>query len=177
MGLSMYDGAVYRALQFKTNTTIWTAIGRTTVWADEGTAPQVDQTDNDIEEVIAYSKPYVISLCKPVIADEDVTVDGQMYAFVADLDAIDVDGIVQDQDARFLYMVTEFDPNEGTAYGNFRQVAVYADLVPASLPLDTTWLNPAGVEDPGALCYLHNDVVTTMSPVKRQVIELVLEFK
>lgn len=171
MGLSMYDGAVYRALQFKTNTTIWTAIGRTTVWADEGTPPQVDQTDHDIEEGIAMAKPYYISIAKQVIADEDVTVDGVMYAFVADVDAL------ADQDARYLYMITEFDPNNGTDYGNFRQVAVYADTVAAEGNESDDWLNPANIVDPGTLCYLHNDTVTVMSPVKRQIIELVLEFK
>lgn len=170
MGLSMYDGAVYRALQFKANSVIWTAIGRTTVWADEQTPPQEDQTDNDIEEVIAYSKPYTISMCKTAITG-DVTVDGQGYEFVADLDAL------TDQDARFLYMVTEFDPNLGCAYGNFRQVAVYVDLVPETGHELDTWINPADVSDPGTLCYLHNATVTTMSPVRRQIIELVLEFK
>lgn len=173
----MYDGAVYRALQFKTNTVIWTAIGRTTVWADEGIPPQVDQTDHDIEEGIAMAKPYYISLAKQVIADEDVTVDGIPYAFIADLDAIDIAGVVQEQDARYLYMATEFDPTLGTAYGNFRQVAVYADTVAAEGHTSDDWLNPANIVSAGKLCYLHNDTVTQMSPVRRQIIELVLEFK
>ena len=171
MGLSMYDGAVYRALQLKTTSTLWTAIGRTTVWTDEQAPPIVNQTDNDIEEVVAYSKPYTISLCKEVVSGGDVTVDGQDYDFVTDQAAL------TDQDARFLYMVTEFDPNLGCPYGNFREVAVYADLVPDEGHESDDWLAPADATDPGTLLYLHNNVVTNMSPVRRQIIELVLEFK
>lgn len=171
MGLVMLDGAVYRALQFKTYTTIWCAIGRTTAWVDEETPPQEDPTAHDIEEVIAYVKPYHTSIAKPVLTGEDVSINGLLYAFVADEDAL------ADQDARFLYIAGEFNPNSGTAYGNFRQIAVYADLVPDTGHMADDWLNPADVSDPGTLCYLHNDTVTAMSPTRRQVIELVLEFK
>ena len=177
MGLSMYDGAVFRAMQFKTESTLWTAIGRNTVWTDEFSPDAVDQTAHDIEEVVTYVKPYVVSLCKWAGPGGDILVDGSYYDLVADLDAIDINGVVLDQDARYLYIGTELDPNLGQLYGDFRQIALYVNTVPVGGHESDDWLNPTNVSDPGTLCYLHNDVVTKMSPVRRQIIELVLEFK
>ena len=171
MGLSMYDGAVFRALQFKQDADLWVAIGRTTVWTDEQVPPVVLQTAHDIDEAICYVKPYVLTLAKEVITGGDITIDEQDYEFVSDVDAL------TDQTARFLYLCAEYDPMAGMDNDNFRQVAVYADLVPVTGHTTDLWLNPENVSDPGTLCYLHNATVTTMSPIRRQLVELILEFK
>ena len=168
MGYLMYDGAVYRALKFKTEVNIWVAIGRTTAWTNEASPPVVTKTTKDITEAITYVRPVTVSLAKTA-EDGDITIDGVGYDLVAD-------GL-DDQDARFLYLKTVFNPNLGQAYGDFRQIAVYADLDTATGHDADDWVNPSNVIDPGTLCYLHNDTVTLMSPVRTQTIELVLEFK
>ncbi len=170
MGVTSYGGRARRALLHKDNSVYWVGIGRTTSWTNEASPPAAAPGTTSIEEPICFVKPQMVSLVKPVNSGEDITVLGQKYAYVADENAVA-------QGARFLYIMAKFDPTLGQPYGNFRQVGVTSDLVPATGYDTASWLDPANVDSPGLLEYLHNDAVTNMSLSRQEVIEIIIEFR
>lgn len=170
MAVTTYSSRARRALLHKSNSVFWVCIGRTTAWADEENPPDPSPSASAVEEPIVYVKPTTVSLCKTVSTGEDVTHLGTKYAFVADVDAID-------EGARFLYMLTRFDPTSGQPYDTFRQVGLYSDLVPASDHENDSWVAPAHVSDEGLLEYLDNDVATIMTSTRLEVIEIMIEFR
>jgi hypothetical protein len=170
MGVTSYKGRARRALLHKTNSTYWCAIGRTTVWTDEENPPAADPTATDIDEAICFVKPSLISLCKIVQSGEDFTHLGTKYAYVSDQNALT-------ENARFLYLVSRFDPSAGQPYDDYRQVAIFSDLVPDQGHELDSWLAPADVTDPGLLEYIDNDTVVTMASDRLGVIEIMIEFR
>ena len=170
MGVTSYKKRAKLALLDKTNSVFWVAIGRTTPWTDENAPPAAAPGDTGLDEPVCYVKPQTISLCKSVNTGEDIIHKGNKYSFVSDSAAIA-------EDARFLYLFARFDPTQGQPYANFRQVAVYTGLRPVANHENDLWLAPSNVDDPGQWEYLDNDVVTTMTNSRIQVIELVCEIR
>lgn len=170
MAVTSYAGRARRALLHKDNSVYWVAVGRTTQWPDDENPPDPTPGDSDIDEPIIFVKPTTVSLCKTVESGEDITHLGQKYAFVADENAID-------EGARFLYLLTRLDPTSGQPYDNFRQTAVFTNVVPASGHGTDSWLEPNDVDDSGLMEYLANDIVTTMASTRLEVIEIMIEFR
>jgi hypothetical protein len=170
MGVTSYKKRAKLALLDKTNSIFWVAIGRTSEWPNEAAPPVAAPGDLGLEEPICYVRPQTISLCKLVDTGEDVIHKGNKYAFVTDANAVA-------EDARFLYLFARFDPTSGQPYANFRQVAVYDGLRAVAGHESDLWLAPSNVDSPGQWEYLDNDVVTTMTSSRIQVIELVVEIR
>ena len=170
MGATTYVGRILRALQFKQANELWGAIGRTTVWDNEADPPDDPIDSTVIEETIGYVSAGITGLAKIVESNEDVIINGQKYAYVNDVDAYD-------EDARYLIIIINIIPSQGHPYGNFRQIGVYAGLTPTTGHEGDTFLFPSDVSDPGKLVYIHNDIVTTMSPIREEEIKIALEFR
>ena len=170
MAVTTYSGRSRRALLHKTGSTYWVAIGRTTAWDNEESPPDPSPNDTGVTEPIIYVTPTTVALCKVVTSGEDITHLGTKYEFVADEDAIT-------EGARFLYLMTRFDPTSGQPYDTFRQVGLYSNLVPASGHESDSWLAPANVSDAGLLEYIDNDVATIMTETRLEVIEIMIEFR
>ena len=170
MGATTYVGRILRALQFKTDNELWGAIGRTTAWDDEADPPDDPITSTTIEEIIGFVKAGVVGLAKAVESNEDVTINGQKYTYVDDVDAYD-------EDARYLILIVRIVPSDGHPYGNFRQIGIYANLVPTTGHESDVYLVPGDVSDAGTLVYVHNDTITTMSPIREEEIKIALEFR
>jgi hypothetical protein len=170
MSVSTYGSRAHRALLFKQNVTLWIGIGRTTEWSNEALAPDPDPTATTITEPIVYIKASLVSLCVPVSSDEDFIHLGTKYQYIIDDDAII-------NNARFLYITASFDPSAGQPYGNFRQVGVFSDLVPADGYESESWLEPTHVDSIGILEYLDNDTVTTMAQNRKEQVEIIIEFR
>ncbi len=166
MGITSYDAQVERALWIKAKN-LWIAIGRTTAWPTEQIPPSETPGTHDIDEPVAYHRPSVLSLARPVSSGGDVTFNGQQYAFVADVDAYT-------EYARFIYFKAVFDPIEdpGLPLTGFRQSCVYSGLVPAAGHESDQWLAPANVSDPGILEYIANHTLVSGPSAE---IEIVLE--
>lgn len=156
-GVTSYDLAVQQAVQLKTLHTFWGAVGRTAAWTDENNPPDAERGIHAIDTPIVYVVPTLVSLAKAVSSSPDVTVGGQGYALVTDQNAYS-------QLARFIYLKCLFSPDDGQPYANFRQAAVYCDLVPASGHENDLWLSPANVTSPGRLVYYQNRKMTTLGP-------------
>lgn len=170
MGVTTYKGRTRRALMHKTNSTYWCAIGRTTAWDIEAAPPSPSPGAVNIDEAIVFVAPTVVSLCRPVDVDEDVTVNNQGYEFVADEDAM-ADG------ARFLYLKTIFNPADGIPIANYRQNAIFTELVPAAGYENNQWLAPINVSDVGVMEYLSNHLERSLGVGELRVIETILEFR
>jgi hypothetical protein len=170
MATTTYTGRARRALLVKSNSTFWVCIGRTTAWEHEESPPSAAPGAVDVEEPIVFVKASDVSLCKYVAEGGDIEWFGDHYEFVDDDDAIE-------EQARFLYMVAEFHPAQGQPYGNFRQVGVYSNLVPATGHETETWLAPINVSDKGILEFIQNDVVTQQSVTRYERIPVVIEFR
>jgi len=170
MGATTYIGRVLRALQFKTENELWGAIGRTTAWTDEADPPDDPVDVATIEEPIVYVKALLVGLAKTVSTGADITINGQGYAYVDDADAYD-------EDARFLIVDVVFDPAVQSVYGNFRQIGIFANLIPATGHESDEFLIPANVSDEGVLVYVHNDTVTTMASDRQEEVKIALEFR
>lgn len=170
MGVTTYAGRTRRALLHKSNSTYWCAIGRTTAWDVESAPPSPSPGATNIDEAIVFVLPSVVSLCKPVDTGEDVTVNGQGYAFVADVDAMT-------EGARFLYLKTVYNPADGIPTANFRQNAVFTELEPAAGYENNQWLAPINVSDVGVLEYLSNHLERSLGVGEQRVIETIIEFR
>ena len=170
MGVTSYKKRAKLAFLDKTNSVFWVAIGGTSEWPNEAAPPSAAPGDPGIDEPICYVKPQTISLCKLVDTDEDVIHKGNKYKFIADVNAVA-------EDARFIYLFARFDPTVGQPNANFRQVAAYDGLTPVAGHENDLWLAPSNVDNPGQWEYLDNDVVTTMTSSRIQVIELVIEIR
>lgn len=170
MGVTSYRARARRALLHKQNSTYWVAIGRTTPWPNEDSPPLPSPGTNDIEEAIVFVRPQLVSLAKAVLADGDVEIDGQQFAFVADEDAVAEAG-------RFLYIKAVFNPADGIPTANFRQRAVFTELAPAAGHELDQWLAPANVSARGVMEYLAHTTMRSLGPGEQRVIELVIEFR
>jgi hypothetical protein len=168
MATTTYKSRARRALLLKDNSTFWGAIGRVTAWDNEASPPDPSPASTAVEETICYVQASLVALCTPVDDDEDVTVLGQKYAYVADEDAID-------EGARFIYVKVIFDPSAGQPYDTFRQIGLFSDLVPSAGYESETWLAPENVDSSGLLEYLSNEQSTNMSTSKKEIIEIVIE--
>ena len=170
MGATTYSGRILRALQFKTDNEIWGAIGRTTAWDSEVLPPDDPVDTTTVEEPIVYVKAGLVSLAKIVETGEDISINLQGYAYVDDVDAYD-------EDARFLIIVVTFDPLLSHPYGNFRQMGLFANIMPTTGHELDLFLIPEHVSNEGVLVYIHNDTVTTMSAVRQEEVKIALEFR
>lgn len=170
MGTTTYTGRARRALLHKQHSTYWVAIGRTTDWPEENSPPEAAPGATDIEEAIVFVRPQLVSLAKAVLSDGDVDIDGQQFRFVADEDAVAEAG-------RFLYIKAVFNPADGIPTANFRQRAVFTELVPAAGHELDQWLAPANVNHRGVLEYVANTTLRSLGPGEQRVIELVIEFR
>ncbi len=170
MGVTTYAGRARRALLHKQNSVYWVGIGRTTAWNDEQAPPDPQPGSADFEEPIIYVKPTNVSLCKIVSTGEDITHLGTKYAFVPDANAIA-------ESARFMYIFARFDPTAGQPFGNFRQIGVFSNLVPAEGHEGDSWLAPENVNDEGMLEFIAHDIVTVMTNSRLEVVEVLLEFR
>lgn len=170
MGVATYVGRALRAVQFKQANTIWAVTGRQTPWADENVPVQPLPTITSILEPVCFVKPQIIKLCKTVTSGGDVQILGQRYAFVDDDDALT-------ESARYIYSLARFDPTIGQPYGDFRQVGLYVNLIPATGYDNDLWLDPLNVADPGVLIYASSDTVTTMSIQRIELVEIIIEFR
>lgn len=168
-GVATYEGRIKRALNMKTDSVLWCAVGHTAVWPGEPDPPDEDPATTAIDTPIVYVKPSSVSLCKAVESGGDVTIEGQQYEFVADVDAYT-------EGARFLYLTTTFDPDIHP-YANFRQFGVYSDLTPSVGHENDDWLAPANVDDDGVLEIYENHTVKSFGPGETRVIEIVIEFR
>jgi len=149
---------------------IWGAIGRTTPWDNEESPPTDPLGATDIEEAIVFVKPQIVSLAKTVTENEDVIVEGQKYAFVADEDAIA-------ESARFIYIYFLLQHLEGMPTGNFRQKGFFVNLVPAPGHENDQWLAPANVSDRGLLGRISNTVMRSFGPGEERDIEFIWKFE
>jgi hypothetical protein len=169
MAISSYKSCARRAKLIKENTTFWIGVGKFTEWDNENSPPNETRLD-ELTEPICFVKASNVNLCKPVLADGDITYRGQSYSFVEDEDAVD-------ELARFIYMIAEFHPSQGMPYGTYRQRAVLSELVPAVGHENDAWLAPANVLDQGITELLENDTPCYQSLEKYQVIPVVLEIR
>lgn len=170
MGATTYTGRVLRALDFKTNNELWGAIGRTTVWTNEALPPDDPLDATAIDEPIVYVQAGITTLAKISSGSGDVSVNGQYYTYVDDVNAYT-------EDARFLITIFSVNPMLGHPYGNFRQIGVYANLTPTTGHESDTFLAPENVSDDGVLVYVHNDIVTTMAADREEEVKIALEFR
>ncbi len=170
MGVTTYKGRTRRALLHKQNSVYWVGIGRTTPWTDEQAPPDPQPGLAALEEPILYVKPTKVTLCRVVSSGEDITHLGTKYAFVSDEEAIN-------QSARFMYIFARFDPTAGQPYENFRQIALFSNLVPGPGHEGDSWLAPENVADEGLLEFIAHDIVTVMTSARLEVVEALLEFR
>lgn len=170
VGITTIDSCVKQALRKKTLDVFWFALGRTTAWANEAQPPDESAGAHAIDEPICYVLADVVSLCTPVESGGDVQVDGQEYAFVADVDAYT-------EGARFLYIHADFNVEEspGLPYAGFRQHGLYSGLTPAAGHEADVWLAPVNVQDPGQLEYYRNHPVASFGPGDPREVKLILE--
>lgn len=169
LNTTTYDCRVRTALLWKQNTIPWIAVGRTAVWANEQNPPDPSPGATDIEEAIVFAKATNVKLCKPVTEGEDITVDGQKYAYVDDEDAYT-------EYARYVFVEATLDPAV-MPYANYRQKGIFADLVPVAGHEADTWLAPADVSDVGHLLYLANKTVKSYGPGETRIERTVIEFR
>lgn len=169
--ISTYKGRVKRALLFKTIAKHWACVGRTTAWDDEEDPPAEDPETTVVEEPIVYVLPTQVSMAKSVIVGQgELIIDGAEYVLVDDEDAYD-------EDARFVYLQFNFDPDGGQPGADFRQHGVFVDLVPATGHENDLWLAPANVDDPGVLCCYDNHIVQELGLGEARQIDMVIEFR
>jgi len=170
MDVTPYVDRARTARLHKQNSVYWAAIGRTTPWPDEENPPSASPGATDIEEAIVFVRPQTVSLVKTVTSGEDVIVSGQKYAFVADEDAIA-------EGARFIYFKIILDPASGMPTGNYRQKAIFTDLVPAAGHEADLWLAPANVASRGVLGRISNTPVRSFGPGEQRMFELIRTFQ
>ncbi len=170
MGVTTYMGRARRALLHKQNSVYWVAIGKTSPWENEEAPPEAQPGSALLEEPVIYVKPTNVSLCKIVSSGEDITHLGTKYAFVNDSNAIE-------ENARFMYIFARFDPTAGQPYNDFRQIAVFSNLIPAEGHDGDSWLAPSNVTSEGLLEFIAHDIVTVMANTRLEVVEVMLEFR
>jgi len=170
-GAAAYAGRVGRALDFKGSKTLWCGIGRQIGWVDDLYPPEPDLTALTIEEPLVYVKADFTTLCVWSEVEADVEVADNYFAYIADVDALD-------NFARFLYAQFTFDGTiVGMPFGQFRQVGVFSDLVPASGHESDIWLPPANVSSVGTLEYISNRRPVTFSDGEVRMERIIIEFK
>ena len=82
MAVNCYGGSAKNA-KLLYESTFWMGIGRTTAWTTENAPPSGSVSATTIEEPIVYAKAEIVSLCKTIASNPDVTVRGQGYKYVA----------------------------------------------------------------------------------------------
>jgi hypothetical protein len=170
MAVSCYAGRANRALLLYNDSTFWMGIGRTTPWNTELAPPSPSVSATTLEEPIVYVKAEIVSLCKTINANPDVTVRGQGYKYVLPVDAVA-------EFARFLYIRARFDPSEDQPYNTFRQIAIFSNLEPTQAHSSDLWLAPANVLDVGVCEYIENNAPTVMNLNRQEVIQVIIEFR
>ncbi len=170
-GVTTYHGRIHRGIVFKNSNDHWLAIGKTTAWADDSNPPAEDPTDTDITDIKGYKKITTKSMCYPVASGGDVTILGQDYKFCSDGDAYS-------NNARFVYLKGELDNTdfvESPTY-EYRQVAIYTNLIPAAGHSGDLSLDPSDVTDNGVLEYYSNEQPIERRGDRNDEFEFVLEF-
>lgn len=170
MAVSTYKGRANRAKLLYEDSTFWMAVGRTTAWPTELAPPSPSVSSIEVEEAIVYVKAEVVSLCKTISSNPDVTVRGQGYKYVLPVDAVE-------EFARFIYIRARFDPSNGQPYDTFRQIGVFSNLEPTQAHANDLWLAPANVLDEGILEYIENNAPTVMNLNRQEVIQVIIEFR
>jgi hypothetical protein len=170
MAISTYAGRANRAKLLYDSADFWMGIGRTTAWSTELAPPSPTVSATTLEEPIVYVKAEVVSLCKTINVNPDVTVRGQGYKYVATADAVA-------EFARFLYIRARFDPSEDQPYATFRQIAIFSNLEPTQAHSADLWLAPANVLDVGICEYIENNAPTVMNLNRQEVIQVIIEFR
>lgn len=170
MAINPYGGCAENAKLLYDNSTFWMGIGRTTAWTTELAPPSGSVSATTIEEPIVYAKAEIVSLCKTIASNPDVTVRGQGYKYVATGDAIA-------EFARFIYIKARFDPSEEQPYATFRQIGIFTNLIPTLAHINDLWLAPANVLSVGVLKYLENNAPTVMNLNRQEIIQVIIAFR
>lgn len=167
MGKVVDLGRTQRALDFKSRTSIWLAIGQTSVWPDEENPPDEDLSQSTVDEVVGYkllTESWLVTVGSELTSTLEV--DGVYYDKVADVDA-DTARPVN------LYMKFTIEPDE-LSLVTYRQVGIFVDLVPTEGNSNKSVLLPSEVATTGRLVYLENSTAVERQAETRHVFETVL---
>lgn len=163
MGVLTEGGSVLRGIDFRRGrASIWVGVGRTTSWPDEEVPPTEDRAATEVEEIVGYK---LANRAFQVVPDDEGSVihNGNRYTAISDLDALaskSTAGVV------YIEFVLESDEFPTISY---RQVGVFADLVPAEGFSNFSALLPSQVSSPGTLVMIENMELQTRHPNTRHI--------
>jgi hypothetical protein len=131
------------------------------------------------QQPLGYKKVEVMQLCVPDVTGE-VRYRQQRYRLVDDEEA-STPGVM----ARWCYIRASIDHIERNSAGEdvildnitFRQILLLSDLVPVAAYKDETVLKPNQVDKPGRITYIANIPPRVRDRDRRDIIEIVREFK
>lgn len=158
-------GRTQRAIDFKSHSSIWLAVGQTSAWPDEDNPPDEEVDISTIDEVVGY-KLLTESWLVKEDADGVLEVGGTFYSKVADVNA-------NTEKPVHLYLKFEIEPDELTI-ATYRQIGIFVDLVPSEGNASKSSLLAAEVSSVGRLVYTSNELPVTRQTETRHVFEVVL---
>jgi hypothetical protein len=121
---------------------IYVGVGRTTAWEDENDPPTPSSNIEEIEELLIYKKPDKIAFIVPDEDEGTITVLGNKYRELTLEEA-------RTLQSRLMLISVTFSTSDFGGIANYRQLGVFAYVIPTTGNEAKTVLLPEEIDDPG----------------------------